>query len=631
MKERKIKLPSQVISLLKRLGIAFLLLQVTRFIFFLYNLTAFPDLQLFDVFAGMWFDIITISLIFLPYTLLFLAPLDLREKKWYKTLFKSVFHFLSAGMVLLNLIDSAYFKYTLKRSTRDLLDSIFTGNDFNQLYSTFFSENLLLVGIFIILLLITEMLYRRTSVQVDIARSNNFYRSNTLWMIGFCALLVLIGRGGIRPKPIGILDASKYTSPENTALVLNTPFTLLKTIAIDGLKQKHYFSRETELALFNPIRTSQPANILPDQTNVIIVILESFGMEFVGTLSKKKSYTPFLDSLIGQSLHYTNAFANGKKSVEALPAIIASMPSWMSESYLSSPYADNAINSLPSLLKKEGYSSAFFHGASNGSMRFDSFALSAGFDHYFGRDEYPNDFHFDGTWAISDAYFNPWAANKISSLPEPFCSVLFTTSSHHPYYIPEEFKQFTTSGSQRIAKSISYSDYALRLFFEEAKKQPWFDNTLFVFVADHSPASKTPLYNNRTHMYRIPLAFYHPSGSLAGRKNRLVAQQMDILPTVLDLINTKITYYSFGESLLQNNDGQGIAYLQGSYYHYNGDYMVIFSSEKAQKLLNFTGGELSPTDSLPFYKNKARSSERVLKAMIQRYNRDLILNNTTVD
>ncbi|MFT5861178.1 MAG: phosphoglycerol transferase MdoB-like AlkP superfamily enzyme [Flavobacteriaceae bacterium] len=631
MKDQKNKLPSHVISLLKRLGIALLLLQITRLIFFLYNQAAFHDLHFSDVFAGMWFDIITISLIYLPYAALFLAPLPHRDKKWYRIFFKATFHLLCAGMIALNLIDSAYYQYTLKRSTRDLIDAIFTGNDFNQLYATFLSENIVLIAIFIVLILITEFLYRSTSFQTEAPSAKRFYRSNVFWMVGFCSLLVLLGRGGIRPKPIGILDASNFTRTENTAIILNTPFTFLKTIAIDGLEEKNYFSRETELSLFNPIRKSQPANILPDNTNVVVIILESFGMEFVGAVSGEKSYTPFLDSLIDQSLYFPYAFANGKRSVEAVPAIIASMPSWMPDSYLSSPYADNNINTLPNLLKEKGYTSAFFHGATNGSMRFDSFATTAGFEHYFGRNEYPNDAHFDGTWAISDAYFNPWVAKKIATLPEPFCSVLFTTSSHHPYVIPNEFKKITEQGPQKICGSISYSDHALRLFFEEAKKQAWFDNTLFVFVADHSPASNTPLYTNRTHMYRIPLAFYHPSGLLLPEKNRLVAQQMDIFPTVLDLINAKCTYYSFGESLLQDHEGQGIAYLQGSYYHFSGDYMLVFSSEKAQNLFNFTIGQVASPDSLAFYKNNVRTSERILKAMIQRYNRDLILNKTSVD
>ncbi len=533
-------------------------------------------------------------------------------------------------MVVLNLIDTAYFPYTQKRSTTDIIDSIFNGNDFAQLYPTFLSENWLLIILLILLILLTELTYRSTDRLIQESRSRSFYLSNTLWMILGMSIIFIISRGGFKPRPIGILNAINYTSSENVPLILNTPFTLIKTVGLEGIETKDYYSKEKELTLFDPINSSQPAKILPDSTNVVIIILESFGMEFVGSISGKKTFSPFLDSMLRESVHYVHAFANGKKSVEALPAIIASLPSWMPEDYLSSTYSNNQINTLPKILTKNGYSSAFFHAATNGSMNFDGFTIVAGFDRYFGRTEYGNDDHYDGRWGISDAYFNPWAARKMSTIQEPFCNVLFTISSHHPYVVPQEFTRFTESGSQAICRSISYSDYALKLFFKEAKKQPWYNNTLFVFIADHSPGSKTPLYNSRTHMYRIPLGFYHPQGLLLPEKRSKIAQQLDILPTVLDYLNIEFTYYSFGKSLLQSNDGQAIAYLQGSYYHFIGDYMIVFYEDKAQKLFNFNVNKLPLVDSSKVYKSKIDVYEPILKAMIQRYSRDVTQNNTRV-
>jgi phosphoglycerol transferase MdoB-like AlkP superfamily enzyme len=586
-----------------------------------------------DVCVGIWFDLITISLIYLPYSVLFLLPIPIRHTKWYKRIFKYLFHLITAGAVILNLIDTAYFPYTSKRSTRDLIDSIVTGDDFNQLWGTFLSEQFVLVLLLIGIIILTEFLYRKTDREVEQVSKprKSFYLFNSMWMLVSLAILIIVGRGGFRPKPIGILDAANYTTSQNTALVLNTPLTFLKTLTMEGIKQKNYFSREKELSLFNPIRESQPANLLPDKTNVVIIILESFGMEFVGGVSGKESYTPFLDSMLLQSMFYETAFANGKKSNEAVPAIMASIPSWMDDPYISSPYGDNKIVALPTILKEFGYSSAFFHAATNGSMLFDSFSVKCGFDQYFGRNEYGNDSHYDGRWGISDGYFNPWAAKKISELKEPFCSAIFTCSSHHPYFIPEEFKKHTKEGPQKICGSISYGDYALKLFFDQAKKEGWYDNTLFVFVADHSPGSKTPLYSVRTHMYRIPIAFFHPKGLLPAGKNPAIAQQMDIFPTVLDLLNVKKTYYSFGSSLLQNTDKQAVSYLQGSYYQFIGDRMMTFSSDKAQNLFNFTIHQVSTPDSLLFYRAEVQSKEDKLKAMIQRYNRDLILNQTSAE
>lgn len=630
MKRFKSIFPDYVRNLLLRLLIVLGLLTLTRIVFYIYNVSAFQDVGIAEFFWGAWFDLITISLYFLPYYALFLLPINIRHLRWHQRLFKYSFHGLTAFMVTLNLIDCAYFPYTLKRSTADILTSISTGSDFGQLFTTFLGENWPLIIVLIGSIFLTAWLYRKTELPRE--RSNlsreEFLKMNWIWLAILLPLFIFIGRGGIRPRPISILDASAYTTAQNASLVLNTPLAFLKTFWVDQIEEKNYMSLAEERALFNPIHSSVPANILPDSTNVVILVLESFGKEFVGTLSGKTTYTPFLDSLLGESLYYEYAFANGKKSNEAIPAILASIPSLYAEPYMSSRYSANRLEALPTILKEIGYSSAFYHGATNGSMMFDRFSEQCGFDHYFGRKEYGNDRHFDGTWAISDAYFNPWAAKQMSRLKPPFLGLLFTTSSHHPYVVPKEFQKFTKKGNQPICRSISYSDYALRLFFEEAKKQPWFANTLFVLVADHSPASQTPQYSLRHEMYRIPIGFYHPKGLIKPKKSDQIAQQLDIFPTILDFLNVKKTYYSYGSSLLQPTDKYGIAHLEGSYYYFNVEEMLIFCNERVQKLFNFTHGGILNSGNLHNYEQLVSEREKKLKAIIQRYSRDLISNET---
>lgn len=632
MSRLKISLPQHVRNVFIRLSIVFGMLFLTRFLFYFNNSSSFVDVGFMDFVWGSWFDIITISLYFFGYVALYMLPIPIRHHRWHRLLFKISFLVLANFMLFLNLIDLSYFPYTQKRSTADLLGTVSTGSDFGQLVGTFLAENWFYLLLFIFLIFISERLYRLS--KEDKVKSTlttlQFQKSNWIWFILVVPLMIFLGRGGTRPVPIGILDATSFTASQNTALVLNTPFTFLKTINTKGIEQKNYFSLEREKELFNPIHTSKPANILPDSTNVVILVLESFGKEFVGKLSGQETYTPYLDSLLGESMYYEFAFANGKKSNESIPAILASIPSLDATPYSASPYGDNEIVALPSILKANGYSTAFFHGASNGSMLFDSFSKRAGMEFYFGRNEYPNDDHFDGTWAISDGYFNPWTAKKMSELKPPFCSLLFNTSSHHPYFVPKEFQKFTKEGPQEICASISYSDYALRLFFEEAKKQEWFENTLFVFVADHSPASTTPQYSLRNEMYRIPIGFYHPKGLIKPEKKSEIAQQLDVFPTILDLLNIKNTYYSFGSSLLQTTDKYALAYLEGSYYYFEGEQMMIFSKDQVQNLRNFTKGNIVTEKNLPNYKGLVKERKNKLKAILQRYSRDLISNQTRV-
>lgn len=626
-------IPNHVVILLQRLLISVLLLYITRLIFLAFNYSAFPRLDFLDFFVAIWFDLITVGLAYVFYYVLFLLPIPIRGYKLHKALFKIGFHIINGLLIAFNLLDIEYFKYTSKRSTSDLFTVLGAGNDFSQLVTSFLADSWHVLLIFIFLLVFSEFLYRKTQTTFETFKTvkKGFYRFNFISMIVVIAILVSIGRGGYGLRPTGIIEASKYSRGENTAFVLNTPFTMMKTMDQSSLELVEFYPENEVNKYFNPIKTSTPQHILPNKTNVMVIMLESFGREFVGAYNNGEGYTPFLDSLIEVSLSFNNGFANGKKSIEAVPAIIASMPTLMDSPYISSPYGNNTINSLPSILGKFGYESAFYHGATNGSMRFDGFAALCGFDHYLGRFEYNNDEHFDKTWGILDEYFNPWTAEKATELHEPFFGTLFTLSSHHPYFIPNHMKNKVKKGPQPICASINYGDYALRKFFEAAKKQPWYENTLFVILADHTPASTTPLYNTRTQMYRIPILFYHPSGKLKAEKTDEIFQQMDILPTILDLLNIETKFYSYGNSFYDKSNREAVSYIEGSYYYFKNNFMTTFTNEKARNLYDFTIMNTEVSDSLMSHPMEIKENEMRLKAMIQQYNRDLIMNQTTVN
>ncbi len=455
---------------------------------------------------------------------------------------------------------------------------------------------------------------------------------HVLLMVINILLVITIGRGGWGLRPIGTIEAAQYTSASNTALVLNTGFTMVKSYGKDGIELQKYYSEQKANALFNPIRKTQPARLLSDKSNVVIILLESFGNEWMAFNNPelKTSYTPFLDSLAAESMNFSNAYANGKKSIEAVPSIISSLPSLMDNPYISSPYGNNATESLPDILKRFGYSSAFYHGATNGSMRFDGYAAQAGFDEYFGRTEYDNDEHFDQTWGILDEYFNPWAARKMSELKEPFLSTLFTLSSHHPYFIPKNRRKQMKKGPQPICASINYGDFALREFFKEAKKQTWYDHTLFVICADHTPSTKSLEYNQRSKIYHIPILFYHPGGKLQKGNRPEIFQQLDIMPTILDLLNIKTDYYAFGNSIYQDEPREAITYLEGIYSYFRAPSMMEFTAGKMQNMYNLGGGFYWNEQNKKDDKKQIQKLEMRLKAIIQRYTNDLIKNQTQV-
>ncbi len=614
-------------ALLMRLLLALVILQITRYVFLVTNSSHFPNVGFHDHMVGLWFDLITLGLFYLPYYGLILLPIpySMRKKSWFRRTFKCLYHVITASIIIANLIDTAYFPYTGQRSTLTLFQTLMNTGDASAQLGSYLYNHWWIFVVFLVLFAGVNWLYNK--IEPYESRDPGM-RIQWISLAALLPLLLIMGRGGLRPRPVGVVDASAYVKAENAQYVLNTPFTMLKRLTVPPAKVPHYMSIQEEQGLFNPVRQSTPANLLPNNTNVVIIVLESFGIEFVGSVSGMETYTPFLDSLVSVSWSFPHAFANGKKSVEALPAIVASIPSLTEQPYMESPYGTNDLNALPEILSNEGYETGFFHGATNGSMRFDAFARHTGFQHYFGRSEYANERHFDGTWGIWDHCFNPWAAQKMSSLKQPFCSLLFTVSSHHPYKIPEGIP--AKQGKQEICASISYADYSLRAFFHQARKEPWFNNTLFVIVADHTPASKTKLFNQHTHMFRIPMLFYDPGNRLIVSESDKIAQQLDIFPTVLDLLNIETRYYSYGQSLLQNTEKQSIVRIFDVTYLFMDKFVLTFSQDKAQNLLNFTLTG-SKRDVLEAQRAFAHQGEKKLKAILQRYYRDITTNQLRIE
>jgi phosphoglycerol transferase MdoB-like AlkP superfamily enzyme len=625
------EIPSHVKALFLFMGITLGALVLAKVIFLIPNHHAFPELGFTDVLASMWFELITVSMVYFPFLPFWLLPVNFRKSRWYKLVFRLLFFVLNFLSVGINLMDVVYFKYTSKRSTFDLFSMVGYEQDMNKLWEAFARDFWWLALIFIGILWFTDFLFRRVYKCVIEQEKTAHWRGQLLSMILLLPLFVIVGRGGFSYKPVSVISAAQFTRPENTAFVLNTAFTMIKSFNDIPLEPIHYFEESELTKIFSPVRKvgNQTIAQLSDSTNVMIIILESFGHEWVGPDKKGNSFTPFFDSLCQVGHYFPNGFANGKKSIEALPAILASLPGLTDNPYISSPYASNKLEGLGNVLKTRGYHTSFFHGATNGSMNFDGFSALVGFDHYFGRTEYGNEVDNDGTWGIFDHKFLPWTANQLTDVPEPFCSVLFTLSSHHPYNVPDSYKSKLPSGPHPICQSIAYTDEALRLFFNEAAQHKWFDRTLFVFVADHTPASTSPIYGQRIGMYQIPIVYVHAGGALKAKNDTRLTQQIDIFPSILDLLGIEKTIYTFGQSTFSPvYEPFAVTYMEGTHQLFQTPFVFTLSSEKRKQMFNFvTDLTMQQNETANSPKDAARM-ERFLKAFIQTFNNDLRGNKT---
>jgi phosphoglycerol transferase MdoB-like AlkP superfamily enzyme len=608
--------------LLRRLGLMFLLYTLLRAIFFIFNFDTFAEAEAGQVALafvhGLRFDTAALVIINSLFILLSLLPHGNIQQRNYQLLLQWLFVLTNAPFIALALVDVEFFKFIGRRSG----DEVFTitGDILNQLGQL--ARYYWYLGIGFVALVVTLFKLYPQAKYIPIPQPSLWCRY--LRLLFMAAFVVLGIRGGIQLRPLRPAHAFVLEPAALGHLSLNSPFTFFKSIGKAKLEEKHYFDSDEALLAalsFDPYKHAQPAGA-PLQENVVLIILESFAAEYVGALNGGQGYTPFLDSLAGQGLLFQNSFANGRKSIEGLPSILSGLPSLLDEPYITSPYQSNRLYSLGNLLREAGYKSAFFHGAANGTMGFNEFAKMAGIESYYGLDEYPStlrDRDFDGSWGIFDEPYLQYVAGELNNIGHPFFATIFTLSSHHPYTIPAQYKGRFPKGELEIHESIGYADHALQEFFKTASQQPWYDNTLFILVADHTQKSVRPEYQHELGHYRVPLLLFHPKKQLQGNEQK-ITQQADILPTVVDYLRLPSDrLLPFGQSVLDTTSaGHALFYNGASYFMVQQQGVTELTAE--DQVRGYTFPDMAPAAP-------ASGQEQQLKAFVQYFRNKLVAND----
>ncbi len=622
--------------------VALTLFWLSRCLFYLFNIPYFSQLSFWELsrilLLGLRFDIAGLLMLNFPFLLMMSIPLPLRRFKWWRDIAGFLFYTGNILGLMVNFMDVVYFRFTQKRMTGDIF--AFAGDDVDlaslmpQFVRDYWPYQLAFLAFAVLLVIVSRRVKYRPRKFFTKPPANIIYPYLAFL---FTIAIIIIGiRGGLQLKPINIITAGKVADAQASALVLNTPFTIIKTLDMQALQPKSWFEPEECRLIYSPVHYPQfAANdaLAQKPLNVVILIIESLSSEHIGAFNRNREgyqgFTPFLDSLIPHALTF-RAFANGKQSIEGIPSILASLPSLMDRPYINSAYASNKIQSLAAIFNAMDYNTAFYHGGTNGTMDFDGFADMAGFQHYYGRTEYNNDDDFDGNWGIFDEPFYHYFNQQLTQTQVPFFATFFSLSSHHPYTIPEKYEGKFRSGKLEIQQSIMYADFALGRFFAEAARQTWYPNTLFVITADHTSEAWLPEYKTRVGMYRIPVIFYAPGLDLKSTTNKTAAQ-IDIMPTVLGLLNYPEPYLAFGHNLLDDSTASfTVNYINGVYQMIENDFVLQFDGEHSVALFNFEKDSLLQNNLLDVDIEKAAAMERTLKAYIQQYNKRMIENKLAI-
>ena len=646
MNKRIFQLLTPLATTIYNLMLAYVVYFLARVLYLLINYSYFAvDMtygHLLELFmGGLVFDTSAILITNSLYIFLMLLPWHGKETRLYQEVCKWVFLIINCLALFVNCCDAVYFRYTMRRTTTTIFSEFSNEGNLGFIFFDEMMHHFYLVFIFGVIVWVFYKLYRSTRLrqrhyvwwQYDIAM---------LLSLLFVAPFTVAGiRGGFTTavRPITISNANQYAAhPIEAALVLNTPFSFYRTIGKNVFEVPDYFSPEDLEVIYSPIH--QPDIVTNDsldrdtsfvKKNVVVLIVESFGREYIGALNKSldggryKGYTPFVDSLIAHSVTFTHSYCNGRKSIDGMPSILSSIPMFV-EPFFLTPASMNHVSGIARLLGDEGYETAFFHGAQRGSMGFQAFANATGFKAYYGREDFNadsrfgNDEDFDGTWAIWDEPFLQYYAAKMSEMKRPFMTAVFTASSHHPYVVPEKYQKTFPEEGIIIHKCIRYTDMAIAKFFERVSREPWFYNTIFVLTSDHTNLSDHAYYQTALGGFCSPIIIYEP-----GNQARIpeiqdkIAQQIDILPTVMGMLHYPKPYFAFGIDLFNTapEDTWAVNYLNGIYQYVKKEHVLQYDGEK-------TVGIYALSDSLMQNNLNGRLPdqpwmEQQLKAIIQQY------------
>ena len=636
---KRYKLLYPLLAVIGNLAIAYVVYFIARLVFLAENwglyaegMTASHLMELLQ--GGVVFDTSAILYTNVLWVVMVLFPVSRKENPTYHKICRWVFVVVNTFALILNLCDAVYFQYSMRRTTVTVFQEF--GNE-NNLGSIFGQEALSHWYFFLLTALLAYGMWRLyITPRLDHRQLNwkSYAIVTFLSMLAYTPFSVAGMRGGWTRdvRPITISNANNYCDrPTEAGIVLNTPFSLIRTYGFNLFEVPDFFQDEAEMvAIFDPIRQPADSTKTFKKKNVVVIIIESFGREYIGAYNKHldggryKGYTPFADSLIAHSLTFTHSYCNGRKSIDGMPSILSSIPMFV-EPFFLSPFSNNAISGIADCLNGKGYKTAFFHGAERGSMGFMAFARATKFQEYYGREDFVADKRtvgdkaFDGWWGISDEPFLQYMNLKLSEMPQPFMAAVFTLSSHHPFRVPDPYKEVYKEEELPIHKVIRYTDNALRLFFESAKKEPWFENTIFAITSDHTNMSNHEEYKTDLGGFCSPVIFYDPTGEMGVGMRDAIAQQIDIMPTILGYLGYDQPYMGFGIDLLNTpaEDTWAVNYLNGIYQYVKYGYVLQFDGQNTKAVFRLDDSLMK--QNLLGKVPEQQQMELELKAIIQQY------------
>jgi phosphoglycerol transferase MdoB-like AlkP superfamily enzyme len=438
------------------------------------------------------------------------------------------------------------------------------------------SPLLLLLIIFIILSVFFIWLYKKlieSYIHINPAQFSIFNFSISLFLIAF--LFVPI-RGGIQKIPMNQSDV--YFSEKLFAdhAAINLPWNIVFSVLNRNNNENpfNYFPEEkasqlvAELYRTGPFKI--PSVVTVKRPNVIFIIMESLTAKLVGCLGGEQGVTPNLDKIAADGLLFTNIYAAGDRSEKGLVAVLSGYPNQAITSIVKTPTKTEKLPTITKALEDEGYHTSYTYGGELEFANIKSYLINAGFDNHVSKYSFPLS-ERTTSWGVHDNIVLNKFFENINKEQQPFFATLFTLSSHEPYDVPMAPRFKGKDETTLFKNSVAYTDSCIGVFIERLKKDPLWQNTLIVFVADHGHPLPGYDRNDLPSKFHIPLIFTGGALKIKGVVST-IGSQTDIVSTVLDQLNISSNKFKWSKDLLDSSA------RSFAFYSFNNGFGFVTSS-----------------------------------------------------
>ncbi len=596
--------------------VLFMVVRIGFLVTYWHNYSALPMGDIgFAFLHGLRFDLSVICFCYGTLNLILFVPTRLRHHPAVLRLISLIGYLFMIGLLLIHLIDLVNYEFIGRRMSFEFITFISNFDDFSVMAKfALEKEKLALAGTLIVVGFLSWIWFFTWSrlIKIPIPKKDTGKLIGTLVFVVYLLLIIIGYRGGFQGHVLTPAMAFLDSRLNLGQLALNAPFTIMKEldrkraqfrilnwIPTDEAKArihkmvgnggKSEFLDDKYVFFRKDVRPSTIAkNSVP--YNVVIISMESWSSLYIHPLGGEyEETTPFFNQLSKKGRLYDRFFSNGSRSTEGLASIMTSVANLPDIKIFLSAFEQNSVYRLGDHFKNYGYSTVFVHGTWEGGQGIHEFTRRSGFQKSLAKEDFDNyEEIWDGNWGIWDWYQFDRFKKELDSINKPFMGVVYSASSHEPFVLPDKkYEVFDSSiPNHDWYNVLRYSDDSLKHFFDLAQEEPWFMNTIFVITADHALKG----WSNRiTDSARIPLLLYSPSGLIEPGIDHTVGSHVDVVPTIMDVMQMKEAHSSTGSSMFQKTrNNQFALFCSGStVVWFSGNYAYQFADNRLLGAFNY--------------------------------------------